>query len=88
MKKIGIINQPIAAVMASLGHTDTVVIADAGLPIPDQPQRIDLALTQGIPTFMNTLRVILTEMQVERAIVATEMSQVIRLIHQCILVIG
>ena len=76
MKKIGIINQPIAAVMASLGHTDTVVIADAGLPIPDQPQRIDLALTQGIPTFMNTLRVILTEMQVERAIVATEMTQV------------
>jgi D-ribose pyranase len=76
MKKIGIINQPIAAVMAGLGHTDTVVIADAGLPIPDRPQRIDLALTQGIPTFLDTLGVILTEMQVERAIVAAEMLQV------------
>ena len=72
MKKIGIINQPIAAVMAGLGHTDTIVIADAGLPIPAQPQRIDLALTQGIPTFLDTLRVILTEMQLERAIVAAE----------------
>lgn len=76
MKKIGIINQPIAAVMAGLGHTDTVVIADAGLPIPDRPQRIDLALTQGIPAFLDTLRIILTEMQVERAVVAAEMIEV------------
>ena len=77
MKKIGIINQPIAAVMAGLGHTDTIVIADAGLPIPAQPQRIDLALTQGIPTFLDTLRVILTEMQLERAIVAAEMPEAV-----------
>ena len=76
MKKIGIINQPISAVVAGLGHTDTVVIADAGLPIPAGPQRIDLALTDGIPTFFDTLRVVLTEMQVERAIVAAEMLEV------------
>ena len=53
MKKIGIINQPISAVVAGLGHTDTVVIADAGLPIPAGPERIDLALTEGIPTFID-----------------------------------
>jgi D-ribose pyranase len=73
MKKIGIINQPISALTASLGHTDTIVIADAGLPIPAGPQRIDLALTAGIPAFLDTLRVVLTEMQVERAIIASEM---------------
>lgn len=76
MKKIGIINQPISAVVAGLGHTDRLVIADAGLPIPPGPERIDLALSAGIPTFVETLRVILTEMEVERAIVAAEMIDV------------
>ena len=73
MKKIGILNQPISSVIAGLGHTDTVVIADAGLPIPPETQRIDLALTEGIPSFLDTLRVVLTEMEVERAIIAEEM---------------
>lgn len=73
MKKIGILNQPISSVIAGLGHTDTLVIADAGLPVPLEAQRIDLALTEGIPSFLDTLRVVLTEMEVERAIVAEEM---------------
>jgi D-ribose pyranase len=76
VKKIGILNQPISAVVAGLGHMDTLVIADAGLPIPPETQRIDLALTKGIPSFLDTLRVVLTEMQVERAIVAEEMLEV------------
>ena len=82
MKKIGIINQPISAVVAGLGHTDTVVIADAGLPIPAGPERIDLALTEGIPTFNDTLRVILAEMEVERAVVAAEMLEVSPDLHR------
>jgi D-ribose pyranase len=76
VKKIGILNQPVSSVVAGLGHTDTLVIADAGLPIPPETQRIDLALTAGIPAFLDTLRVVLTEMQVERAIVAQEMLDV------------
>jgi len=73
MKKIGTLNQPLSEVIAGLGHMDTIVIADAGLPIPQETQRIDLALTQGIPGFIETLRVILEEIQIERAIVAEEM---------------
>ena len=73
MKKTGVLNQPISSVIAGLGHMDTLVIADAGLPIPPETQRIDLALTEGIPSFLDTLRVVLTEMEVERAIVAEEM---------------
>jgi D-ribose pyranase len=73
MKKSGVLNQPISAVIAGLGHTDMLVIADAGLPIPPETQRIDLALTAGIPSFLDTLQTVLSEMQVERAIVATEM---------------
>ncbi len=84
MKKIGIINQPIAAVIAGLGHTDTLVIADAGLPIPAEVQRIDLALTKGIPAFVDTLRIVLGEMQVERAIVADEMLKVSPDLYQAV----
>jgi D-ribose pyranase len=76
MKKIGTLNQPLSAVIAGLGHMDTLVIADAGLPIPAETQRIDLALAEGIPTFLDTLGVVLSEMQVERAIVAEEMPDV------------
>jgi len=76
VKKIGILNQPISAVVAGLGHMDTLVVADAGLPIPPETQRIDLALTAGIPSFLDTLRVVLEEMQVEQAIVAEEMIEV------------
>ncbi len=67
MKKIGILNQPISSVIAGLGHMDTLVVADAGLPIPQETQRIDLALVEGIPGFLDTLRAVLMEMKVERA---------------------
>ena len=72
MKKIGILNQPISAVIAGLGHTDMLVIADAGLPIPPESVRIDLALVQGVPGFLQTVEAVLREMQVDKVILATE----------------
>ena len=72
MKKIGILNQPISAVIAGLGHTDMLVIADAGLPIPSEVERIDLALVQGVPGFLQTVEVVLREMKVDKVIVANE----------------
>jgi D-ribose pyranase len=76
MKKKGVINAPISAVIAELGHMDTLTIADAGLPIPKGVYRIDLALTKGIPGFIDTLRVVLSEMRVEKVIIADEMKQI------------
>ncbi len=75
MKKIGVINQPISAIIAGLGHQDRLVICDAGLPIPPGVQRIDLALREGIPSFLDTTQTVLQEMQVERVLIASEMSQ-------------
>jgi len=40
MKKIGILNQPVFSLIAGLGHTDTIVIADAGLSIPLRPSAL------------------------------------------------
>ncbi len=75
MKRIGIINAPLAGVVASLGHNDMLVVCDAGLPIPATTERIDLALTRGTPGFIQTLKIVLNELYVERAIVAEEMLQ-------------
>jgi D-ribose pyranase len=76
VKKTGILNQPISSVIAGMGHMDTLVVADAGLPIPPETRRIDLALTEGTPSFLDTVRAVLTEMEVEKAIVAEEMLEV------------
>ncbi len=73
MKKTGILNAEIAAVVAHMGHTDTLCIADAGLPIPSGPQRIDLAVRPGLPGFLDVLAAVLEELAVERAVVASEM---------------
>ncbi|MFT9848232.1 D-ribose pyranase [Aneurinibacillus sp. REN35] len=74
MKKTGTLNSEIAAVIAKLGHTDTIVIGDCGLPIPDGVHRIDLALKPGLPSFIETLEVVLEEMQVESAVLASEIT--------------
>jgi len=72
MKKIGIINGPISAAIAHLEHTDMLTVADAGLPIPSTTKRIDLALKTGVPGFLETLEIVLTEMFVEKAYVSED----------------
>jgi D-ribose pyranase len=72
MKKIGILNAPISTVIAQLEHSDMLTVADAGLPIPASTQRIDLVLKPGVPGFLETLEVVLTEMFVEKAYVSED----------------
>jgi D-ribose pyranase len=72
MKKQGILNSHIAEVLANLGHTDTIVIGDCGLPIPDGVRRIDLSLKIGTPGFIETLEAILEDMAVEQVTIAEE----------------
>ncbi len=72
MKSGRLLNGELSAVIARMGHTDTLVIADAGLPVPSGPLRIDLALTQGIPSFLATLETVLDELRIERVLVAEE----------------
>ena len=72
MKKTPLLNVALSRLIASLGHGDMVVIGDAGLPVPPGVELIDLALTQGIPDFISTLKVVLSEMQVESHVLAQE----------------
>src|SRR2546425_10807033 len=75
MKKTGILHPELMRVITSMGHTDLLVIADSGLPIPPSVPGIDLALVAGVPSFLQTLQAVLNELQVESATVAEEMRQ-------------
>ena len=72
MKRAGILNSDISRVLSYLGHTDTICIGDCGLPIPDEVERIDLALCFGEPTFMRTLEIVAADMKIEKIILAEE----------------
>lgn len=73
MKRSGVLNSGLSRIIASMGHTDKLVICDSGLPIPKNSEVIDLALTKNIPRFLDTLKVILEELKVEEAIVTNEL---------------
>lgn len=75
MKKQGILNRELAGIFARLGHTDQIVIADCGLPIPDGVTCIDLAYKLGEPSFLTILDVVLKDLKVEKAIAAEEIKQ-------------
>ena len=76
MKKGTLLNSEVSYLVSTLGHTDEVTVADAGLPIPEEVTRIDLALKRGIPSFLDTVAVLLESAQVEGVILAEEFAKV------------
>ncbi len=72
MKRGGIINAQLAGALARLGHTDELVVCDAGLPIPDGPEVVDLAFRFGVPSFETVLDGLFEELVIEGAVVAEE----------------
>ncbi len=74
MKKSELLNAEISYEIAKLGHTQTLTIGDAGLPVPKDVKRIDLAVAKGIPTFLQVLDAVLTEIKVEKITLAEEIN--------------
>lgn len=72
MKKQGMLNAALSSVIASMGHTDLLVVADAGLPIPPGVPVIDLAVRCGVPSFTEVLAAVANEFQVEQMVIASE----------------
>ena len=72
MKRKGILNRELAGIFAKLGHTDQIVIADCGLPIPSGVPCIDLSYKLGEPGFLTILQTVLDDLVVEKAIAAEE----------------
>lgn len=67
-----IINAGLLAALSDLRHGDVVVVADAGLPVGDAARVIDLSITPGVPSFPFVVDLLLQEVVIESAIVASE----------------
>ena len=76
MKRAGILNPALSHLLASTGHTDYFTVCDRGFPVPVGPQRIDLALTDDIPTVLDVLRAVLAEWSADRVLITTEMGDI------------
>jgi len=60
-----ILHPELAKAVASMGHQDTLLVTDAGFPIPRDANRIDLAFYEGLPDVLDVLRVLRREVFVE-----------------------
>ena len=72
MKLGGVLNHRLSTVIAEMGHTDGLTIADAGLPVPLAVERIDLAVSPGVPSFAQVLEAVASELKVEEIVIARE----------------
>lgn len=58
--------------IAALGHRDLFMVGDAGMPIPAGVPIIDLAVTGGVPSFVQVMDAILQETEIEGYTLAEE----------------
>ena len=75
MKKHGILNSDISRVLSYMGHPDCICVGDCGLPVPDETERIDLAVRFGLPAFMDVLREMCEDMCIEKIVLAEEIRE-------------
>ncbi|QUH28732.1 D-ribose pyranase [Vallitalea guaymasensis] len=76
MLKGGILNPQMANLLAELGHKDTIVVSDAGLPMPLEVERVDLAWKPNEPRYLDVLKEVLKSLVVEKIILAEELKTV------------
>ncbi len=72
LREVAILNPRLLALLAGAGHTDLIVIADAGLPIPPGLEVIDLSLVSGVPSFLQVVDAVREVLAVESAVLARE----------------
>ncbi|WP_308799002.1 D-ribose pyranase [Agromyces silvae] len=72
MKRTGILNAELSGALATLGHTDLIMVVDAGFPIPRDAHRVDLAIAENLPDLRTVLGLIDDELVVEGVVRADD----------------
>lgn len=67
-----LLNPEVAALIRRVNHTQMLLIADRGFPIPPLPAVIDLSLTADIPTIPQVLSAVLPDLPADRLLLADE----------------
>src|SRR5262245_61859543 len=76
MRGDGLWHPRLAALIAGMGHTETLVVADPGLPVPAGVEAIDLVWARHQPRLLPVLAAICAELVIEQALVAEELVDV------------
>lgn len=74
MRRSGLWHPRLVALVTAMGHGDTLVLADAGLPVPTHVETVDLLWARGNPPMLAVLAVLTTELVVEEATIAEELT--------------
>jgi len=74
MKTKGILHNDLARAVARLGHGDMLVITDRGFPFPrhKNTECIDVSVGRNLPKFVDVVKVVLEELEIEKVIIANE----------------
>lgn len=74
MKKSGILNTELLQVVSDMGHGNMLFIVDRGFPFPvhDLTKKVDLAVGYNLPKFLDVVKVVLNDLEIEKVIIADE----------------
>ncbi len=70
LRKPKIINAELNHMLASMGHTDILLVTDAGFPIPSDAWVVDLAITRNYPDLVPVLEIVSGVFMAEKIIYA------------------
>lgn len=70
-----ILNSELMHAIASMGHTECMIVCDAGFPIPDDAWHVDLALVKDVPDLETVLSAIAQVFIAEKVSYAAEMAE-------------
>jgi D-ribose pyranase len=76
MKRGPLLHPGLHHLLASTGHTDYFTICDRGFPVPIGPERIDLALTDDIPTVLDVLKLVHADFHIDRIVIPAEVQDI------------
>ncbi len=76
MRETGTINREISDVLSTMGHTDELIVCDAGFAIPSGVRTVDVSLAENKPTLIETLTELKRHFSVEKLVMADETKNV------------
>lgn len=72
MKEVGFLNGQVDAALTRQGHMDVMMVVDAGFPVPDHVELIDIALKADTPSVPEVLAELCKVHSVEKLVLAEE----------------
>jgi D-ribose pyranase len=76
MRETGTLNRDISDILSTLGHTDEMIVCDAGFAIPQGVRIVDISLAKDKPTVLELLAELKEHFSVEKVVVADKMRDV------------